>query len=400
MGLIALIFSVVVDAIWPLRGRPQDLPLNRQAGGAPAAGAAADPEAADPLADAPYDPLIDPLVDPVDSAVDPLVDPLVDPVFGRPRGRAADVRHAVHPLLHYALRLIDWVADDEPSVASSRATAVQLAPRPVSAPGWLAVVGIPVALVAIAEALLGSITGFLVFVLHVVVLYLTVGVGGFHRQFSELQLLVGAGEEASARVVLARWIGAGSAPAVDLKQSTPFERGDAGSTALASTAASHSVLAAYRDVFAPLFWYVVLPGAVGPVLYLFARFAACHSYSFARTAYHWIDWIPLRLVSLVFALVGRFEDTMYCLRAVSPFRVPGDANPYLHQRLVLLPVAGGALGLRLADAGVDHHLRSLAPDLDLPGADPDPASLRSISGLLLRSAVVAAGAWLLVVLLS
>jgi membrane protein required for beta-lactamase induction len=391
MGLIALIFSVVVDAIWPLRGRPQDLPLNRQAGDPPIAGVAADPDAADLLADPPYDPLVDPLVDP---AVDPLVEAGVDV----PRAPAAEVRHAVHPLLRHALRLVDWVAVDEPAMAS-RASVVRSKPRQVSAPGWLAIVGIPTALVAVAEALLGSIAGFLVFALHVAVLYLTVGLGAFHRQFSELQLLVGAGEEASARVVLARWIGAGSAPAVDLRQSTPFERGDAGSTALASAAASQSVLAAYRDVFAPLFWYVVLPGAVGPVLYLFARFAACHSYSFARAAYCWIDWIPMRLVSLVFALVGRFEDTMYCLRVVSPLRVPVEADPYLHQRLVLLPVAGGALGLRLADAGVDHHLRTHAPDLDLPGVEPDPASLRSISGLLLRSAVVATGAWLLGVLL-
>ena len=70
MGLIALIFSVVLDAIWPLRGRPQDLPLSRQAGDAGRmSGAAADPEAADPLADPPYDPLIDPLVDPAVVAI-------------------------------------------------------------------------------------------------------------------------------------------------------------------------------------------------------------------------------------------------------------------------------------------------------------------------------------------
>ena len=137
MGLIALIFSVVVDAIWPLRGRPQDLPLNRQAGDPPIADAAADPDAADPLADPPYDPLIDPLVDP---AVDPAVDPLVEAGVDVPRAPAAEVRHAVHPLLRHALRLVDWVAVDEPAVAS-RASVVRSKPRQVSAPGWLAIVG-------------------------------------------------------------------------------------------------------------------------------------------------------------------------------------------------------------------------------------------------------------------
>ena len=68
MGLIALILSVVVDAVWPLRGRTQDLPFDAQAGGVVAADEAVDPEAADPLADPPYDPLIDPAVD---AALDP-----------------------------------------------------------------------------------------------------------------------------------------------------------------------------------------------------------------------------------------------------------------------------------------------------------------------------------------
>jgi adenosylcobinamide-phosphate synthase len=270
----------------------------------------------------------------------------------------------------------------------------------VTAPGWLVVVGLPVVLVALAQWLLGTLTGFFVLLLHVAVLYLTVGLGAFHRQFSELQLLVGAGEEDSARVVLARWMGAGGAAVARLRGSAASRQSaDVSAPTLASAAAGHAVLAAYRDVFAPLFWYLILPGAIGPVFYLFARFAACQSRPFARTAYDWIDWLPLRLLSLVFALVGRFEDTMYALRAVSPIRVSDTADPYLHQRLVLLPVAGGALGLRLADAGVDDHLRTQVPDLDLPGAEPEAASLRPVSGLLLRSGVVAAGAWLFAVLL-
>ena len=425
MGLTALILSVVVDAIWPLRGRAQALPLETEARDAVAAGAA-DPEAADPLADPPYDPLTDPFGDPsgdplTDSLRDPLRDPSADPLreplrdpLRVPVANAAEAAGTAHPLLRPALRLIDWVAIDNagsaatlhaPSVPSVPRTAsptgsVRAGPRQVTAAGWLAVVGIPVLLVAVAEAMLASISGFLVFVLHVAVLYLSVGLGAFHRQFSELQLLVGAGEEASARLVLARWIGAGDAAAVRFRRAAATDW-SANPTAptLSSAAAGQALLAAYRDVFAPLFWYVVLPGAIGPVLYLFSRFAACYSSPFARTAYYWIDWLPLRLVSLLFALAGRFEDTMYGLRAVSGIRVGGQPDPYLHQRLVLLPVAGGALGLRLADSGVDDYLRTHAPDLDLPGAEPEGASLRSVSGLLLRSGFIALGAYLLIVLL-
>ena len=391
MGLIALILSVVIDAVWPLRGRREQTRLD-----ATARDAALD-EAADPSGDVPYDPLVDPLPDPLS---DPLAEALPEFPSGAPAGRRAasmDVpgTPVPHPLQRYALRLIEWVA---PYVGSGNQAGV---PLQLSMPGWLVVVGVPVLLVAAAQAILGAVTGFFVLLLHVAVLYLTVGLGAFHRQFSELRLLVGAGEETSARLVLARWIGAGALPAVARNDETAF---DASARPLAGLATAHAILAAYRDVFAPLFWYAVLPGAIGPVLYLFARFAASLSFPFAQTAYYWLDWIPLRLATLGFALVGQFEDTMFCLKAVGAIQPAASAateasrvplDPYLHQRLLLLPAAGGALGLRLTDAGVDEVLRRQAPDLDLPGVDPEVSSLRPVAGLLMRSGVVWIGIYLL-----
>jgi adenosylcobinamide-phosphate synthase len=157
------------------------------------------------------------------------------------------------------------------------------------------------------------------------------------------------------------------------------------------------LLAAYRDVFAPLFWYAVLPGAIGPVLYLFARFAACFSFPFAASALYWLDWIPLRLAALGFALVGQFEDTVFAFRSVSGIRpaVGGSTDPTLHQRLVLWPTAGAALGLRLGDAEVEARLREASPDLEPPLAEPQAGSLQSVAGLLMRSAVVWLVVWLL-----
>jgi adenosylcobinamide-phosphate synthase len=440
MGLLALIFSVVVDAIRPLRGRPQAAWPDEDA-----SITALDDDAADPLAEVPYDPLRD---SPAAAATS----------WGAEPG-APTLLYVPHPLERHALRLLDWVTSrqepelegelasgrpgdpasglatgtaqwdgDRPGVAASLPGVV---PRRVSLAGWLVVVAVPVVLVALAQALLSVIAGFFVFLLHVGILYLTVGLGAFYRIFSELQLLIGAGEERSARLVLARWVAAGSggataAPRAGVSSDGPLGPSEAGAAAaaagagvgaagmaaparardtampLAGLATAQAVLAAYRDVFAPLFWYAVLPGAVGPVLYLFARFAACHSFPAARSAYQWLDWIPLRLASLGFALVGQFEDTVFCLRSVSPVRAgaAATADPYLHQRLLLLPVTGGALGFRLTDAGVDAQLRVQAPDLDLPGVEREASSLRPVSGLLLRSAVVWVGIYLLMILLS
>jgi adenosylcobinamide-phosphate synthase len=208
--------------------------------------------------------------------------------------------------------------------------------------------------------------------------------------------------------VLQRWESAGGGHRTDIggtagagahaTRSAPEVGSGSGTLRLARPAAAQAVLAAYREVFAPLFWYALLPGAIGPVLYLFARFAACHSYPFALTAYHWMDWIPLRLASSGLALAGRFEDAMFCLRAVSGVRAAHEAapDPFLHQRVLLLPVAGGALGLRLTDAAVDSVLRAHAPDLDLPEADSQPLSLQPVVGLLMRSSVLWVGLYLLV----
>jgi hypothetical protein len=153
-------------------------------------------------------------------------------------------------------------------------------------------------------------------------------------------------------------------------------------------------------VFAPLFWYILLPGAIGPVLYRAAQFLTerwargaqggsmppadatgstgstgstgvppgesaagpGEPYGrFARSAYGWLDWLPVRLSAAGFAVVGNFEDAVYCWRAASAVR-GGD-----EQRRLLLMTGGGALGLRIADARVEAEVRGDAAALD---ADP------------------------------
>ena len=87
-------------------------------------------------------------------------------------------------------------------------------------------------------------------------------------------------------------------------------------------AIAHALVAAHRHVFGPLFWYILLPGAVGPVLYRFAEMLARRwgaavaegaarveePYGcFASRAYRAIDWLPVRLSAAGFAIVGNFD---------------------------------------------------------------------------------------------
>lgn len=78
----------------------------------------------------------------------------------------------------------------------------------------------------------------------------------------------------------------------------------------------------YRFYLAPLFW-LVIGGSYGPVLlvsYAFLRawqsWLARYHTSLERTAsgvdtlLHWVDWIPVRLVGVVYALLGHGERAL------------------------------------------------------------------------------------------
>ncbi|HYF58064.1 MAG TPA: cobalamin biosynthesis protein [Burkholderiaceae bacterium] len=287
--------------------------------------------------------------------------------------------------------------------------------------GWTLVVGGAVLAVLLAEAVLGAIHPILVLALHVAVLYHTVGFRQFSHAFTEIQLALAANDPEGARQALQAWI----------RQRDPgFTVAELPVVELCRMAIAHALVAAHRHVFGPLFWYILLPGAIGPVLYRAAQFIAerwaqgGHARrgagaivpmdasatpadaptvpgepygEFARRAYAWLDWLPVRFAAAGFAIVGNFEDAVYCWRAASAVR-GGDS-----QRRVLLMTGGGALGLRIADPRVEADVRGLegagaesdpaqaigaAVGFDWNGTEPDAAGLRSAVGLVWRSVVL------------
>ena len=103
---------------------------------------------------------------------------------------------------------------------------------------------------------------------------------------------------------------------------------------------------------AVIFWFILLPGPSGAVLYRLARFFD-EEWSarrgdpefgdfgdFAHKAYAALDWLPVRLSAAAFSVVGDFEDAVYCWRA--------QANQWADKASgILLASGGGALGVRL-----------------------------------------------------
>jgi adenosylcobinamide-phosphate synthase len=159
-------------------------------------------------------------------------------------------------------------------------------------------------------------------------------------------------------------------------------------------AIEEALLASHRHVYAPLFWFTIL-GPAGALLYRLARHF-CYAWQadraagldggdafgeFAQRAFAALDWLPVRLTAISFAVVGNFEDAVFCWRSQAA-RWPEEASG------ILLAVGAGAIGVRLGmpvDAGgllVDR------PELGV-GDDADPDFMQSTIGLVWRSLVVA-----------
>jgi cobalamin biosynthesis protein CobD/CbiB len=102
----------------------------------------------------------------------------------------------------------------------------------------------------------------------------------------------------------------------------------------------------------------------------------------------WLDWAPVRLTAVTFAIVGDFEDAIYC------WRTQAKAWPSLHDG-ILLASGAGALGALIGGAVTGPTGEpEFRPELGL-GEAADADMMPSAVGLVWRALLV----WLVVLLL-
>lgn len=255
----------------------------------------------------------------------------------------------------------------------------------------------PVVLAALIAALLGRLHPLLAFAFNVFVLYALMGFRRFSHAISAIISALKSGDLAAARRALAAWDGA---PANELS-----------SQDIARLSIERGLADAYRQVFAVLFWFVVLPGPAGAVLYRAAALLAAgwkgalpgddmtvltrSLQVFGRPARRllWLlDWIPSRLTALSFAVVGDFEDAAFCWRTQAhawPQSYGGEAIG------VVLASGAGALGVQLGGSlpGYDGQ-PDPRPEIGI-GDSVEAEILPSAVGLAWRALVL----WLLLVFL-
>ncbi len=241
---------------------------------------------------------------------------------------------------------------------------------------WLLAVAPLVIAALLLFYLLGTASVLLALAFNVAVLYLLMGFRQFSGSYTSILEALRNDDIDAAREALAKW------------RNKPAEALD--STEVAKLAIEEGLTCAHRQLFGVMFWFVLIPGPAGAVLYGLAALLSekwgrgGEEYvdfgSFARKAFDVLDWIPSRLTAITFAIVGDFEDAVYCWRTQS------NSWGNLEQGIVLAAGAG-ALGVRLGEAIHEEGSVAFRPELGL-GDDASVEHMASGVGLVWRSVLI------------
>jgi cobalamin biosynthesis protein CobD/CbiB len=224
---------------------------------------------------------------------------------------------------------------------------------------------------------------------NAMVLYFNLGFRQFSHPFTAISEALRNGDLALARKELADWRGG---------------RGlELSSSEIARLAIEEGLVQSHRHVFGTIAWFLVLPGPAGAVFYhclsilaqkwsVDAGSPVGHDLAQfgrpARTLFAWADWLPARLTALSFAVVGDFEDAVYCWRTQA-------AHWLAPLQGIVLAAGAGAIGVRLGEP-----LREIGggliyrPELGV-GEAADSDLMQSAVGLIWRALAV----WMALILL-
>jgi adenosylcobinamide-phosphate synthase len=250
--------------------------------------------------------------------------------------------------------------------------------------GWVLGVLPWVVLALVVHHALSALSPLVGSAFAVAVLYGCINFRSAMQEYSAIADALQAGELDRARELLTRWR---DEPATHWSESQ-----------IARAGIETMFARAHRDLFAVIAWFVVLPGPAGAVLYKLSAVLADRwgrrtddefgaFGRFAARAFWLLDWVPLRLTAIGFAVAGDLEDALQCWRAQSQSWPDPGAG-------VILASGAGALGARLggplpSQAGVSYR-----PELGT-GDEPDANYMRSALGLVWRTGLI----WLIVLLL-
>ena len=249
--------------------------------------------------------------------------------------------------------------------------------------GWVLGVLPWVAVALVVHDRLTALSSLLGWAFAVAVLYASINFKPATQAYAAIAEALRAGELDRARELLARW------------RSEPPAHWSEGE--IARAAIETLLVRAHRDLLAVIAWFVVLPAPVGAVLYKLSALLAdkwgradeeLGAFGhFASRAFWLLDWLPLRLTAIGFAVAGDLEDALQCWRTQARAWLDPEAG-------VILASGAGALGARLGGPLASENGVRYRPELGI-GDEPDANYMQSAVGLVWRTLVI----WLIVLLL-
>lgn len=248
---------------------------------------------------------------------------------------------------------------------------------------WLLAVLLPVLVVGGIYGGLYYLNALLAWAFGAVVLYPLLSLKQLGGQAERVAAALRTADLGEARRLLSLWHGR---PADEL-----------GAPEIARVSIEQTLSCAHKNLFGVMVWFVVL-GPAGAVLYRLSQLLSQkwggldqrdfgEFGKFSERAFDLMDWVPLRLSAISFAVVGDFEDAVYCWRA--------QASAWAQQGIgIVLASGAGALGVKLGEPLSYGGNIEFRPELGL-GDDADADYLDSAVSLVWRTVVL----WLVLLLL-
>jgi adenosylcobinamide-phosphate synthase len=256
---------------------------------------------------------------------------------------------------------------------------------------WLVMVAALLIPTVLVYWLCAVISPILALAWNILIVYLTMGFRHYSHYFTSIQLATNAGDEATARALLAEWT----------KQDTSA----LSVNEIVRIACEKALITSHRHVFGVFFWFLLPVGPAGTVMYRVAEYLARawnepdHMKNevfgqFALRAFYWIDWLPARMTAVAFAVVGNFEDAIYAWRNFAARWKDETVG-------IILAAGGGAMGVQLGPLAEGVFADAASTDTgaiesdSLPGDEPTARALQSTVGLVWRALLL----WMLLLLL-
>ncbi len=255
---------------------------------------------------------------------------------------------------------------------------------------WLVIALLPSMAIAIIFYFCDEFLPVLGLLVNVIVLYCTLTFNGLFDKPVQIVTALRANDNASANTLYREWV-----------PHDPETANHLDNSAIARKSIEVSLQRGHYQWFAPIFWFIIFSavglGVTGVVLYrlsdMLARQpaeadlnAVANKTSISKQIFTWLDTPPAYLTGWGFAIMGDFEDAVYCWREQADTWPDGTNND--KNKGIILTTGAGALGVKLGgNTTTLHGIIKRIPEIGL-GDDADADYLHSTIGLVWRTLIL------------